>query len=122
MLLMTWFDEPFRGTRDIDLLGYGDPNPQSVLQAFREILSIERDDGVRFDANGARIDRIREDKAYGGLRIRTTAEIDGARIAISVDVGFGDATEPDAEMLDYPVLPGYASTTSAGLCTGDYYS
>lgn len=104
MLLMTWFDEPFRGTRDLDLLGYGDPNPQSVLQVFREILGIEGDDGVCFDANGARIDRIREDNAYGGLRIRTTAEIDGARIAISVDVGFGDATEPDAEMLDYPVL------------------
>ena len=104
MLLMTWFDEPFRGTRDLDLLGYCDLSPQSVLQAFREILSIEGDDGVRFDVNGARIDRIREDNAYGGLRIRTTAEIDGARIAISVDVGFGDATEPDAEMLDYPIL------------------
>ena len=29
MLLMTWFDEPFRGTRDLDLLGYGDPAPES---------------------------------------------------------------------------------------------
>ncbi len=104
MLLMTWFDEPFRDTRDLDLLGYGDPNPQSVLQIFREILSTERNDGVRFDANEVRIERIQEDYAYGGFRIRTTAEIDGAQIAISVDVGFGDASEPDAEMLHYPVL------------------
>ena len=30
-LLMRWFDEPFRGTQDLDLLGYGDPNPDAVL-------------------------------------------------------------------------------------------
>lgn len=104
MLLMTWFDEPFRGTRDLDLLGYGDPTPHSVLEAFREVLGTEGPDGVRFDAGGARIDRIREDNDYGGLRIRTTAEIGGARIAVGVDIGFGDATEPSVEVIDYPVL------------------
>ena len=104
MLLMTWFDEPFRGTRDLDLLGYGDPTPESVLEVFREVLSREGPDGVRFDASGVRIDRIREDNDYGGLRIRTTAEIGGARIAVGVDIGFGDATEPSVEVIDYPVL------------------
>lgn len=104
MLLMTWFDEPFRGTRDLDLLGYGDPTPESVLEVFREVLGTEGQDGVRFDADAARIDRIREDNDYGGLRIRTTAEISGARIAVGVDIGFGNATEPSAEVIDYPVL------------------
>ena len=104
MLLMAWFDEPFRGSRDLDLLGRGDPDPQSVLEDFREILGMEHRDGVRFDADRARIDRIREDNEYGGLRIRTTAGIGGARIAVAVDIGFGDATEPGIEMLDYPVL------------------
>ena len=104
MLLMTWFDEPFRGTRDLDLLGYGDPTPESVLEVFREVLGREGPDGVRFDASGVQIDRIREDNDYGGLRIRTTAEIGGARIAVGVDIGFGDATEPSVEVIDYPVL------------------
>ena len=104
MLLMTWFEEPFRGTRDLDLLGHGDPAPEAILEIFREILAIDEPDGISFDAEGARIDRIREDTEYGGVRIRTTAEIGGARIPVSVDVGFGDATEPAAEMLDYPVL------------------
>ena len=40
----------------------------------------------------------------GGLRMRATADIAGARITVNVDVGFGDATEPPAEWLDYPVL------------------
>ncbi len=27
MLLMAWFDGPFRSSRDLDLLGHGDPAP-----------------------------------------------------------------------------------------------
>ena len=104
MLLLTWFDEPFRGTRDLDLLGYGDPAPDAVLDVFREVLGQEQPDGVVFDAGTARISRIREENEYGGLRMRATADIAGARIAVNVDVGFGDATEPPAEWLDYPVL------------------
>ena len=104
MLLMTWFDEPFRGTRDLDLPAYGDPEPDAVLDVFREVLGQEQPDGVVFDAGTARIARIREENEYGGLRLRATADIAGARIAVNVDVGFGDATEPPAEWLDYPVL------------------
>ena len=104
MLLMTWFDEPFRGTRDLDLLGYGDPAPDAVLDVFREVLGQEQSDGVVFDAGAARVSRIRQENAYGGLRIRATADIGGARIAVNVDVGFGDVIEPPAERLDYPVL------------------
>ena len=104
MLLMTWFDEPFRGTRDLDLLGFGDSAPDAVLDVFREVLGQEQPDGVVFDAGAARVSRIREENEYGGLRMRANADIAGARITVNVDVGFGDATEPAAEWLDYPVL------------------
>ena len=36
--------------------------------------------------------------------MRATADIAGARIIVNVDVGFGDATDPPAEWLNYPVL------------------
>ena len=97
MLLMTWFDEPYRGTRDLDLLSYGDPAPDAVLDVFREVLGQEQPDGVLFDAGSARVSRIREENEYGGLRIRAAADIAGARITVKIDVGFGDATEPPAE-------------------------
>ena len=104
MLLTSWLDEPHRGTRDLDLLGFGDPNPDSMLLTFQEILTQDADDGVVFDANALRVDRIREELEYGGLRLRTTASISGARINLTIDIGFGDALEPGAEFIDYPVL------------------
>src|SRR5579872_6646081 len=39
MLLMTWLPETARGTRDLDLLGFGDPSEQHILGIFREVLA-----------------------------------------------------------------------------------
>lgn len=104
MLLTAWFTEPHRATRDIDLLGFGDPSPEAMLETFRAILANEAEDGVEFDRHALRIDRIREELVYGGLRLRTMASIDGARVAVMVDIGFGDALDPGAEVMDYPTM------------------
>jgi predicted nucleotidyltransferase component of viral defense system len=104
MLMTTWFEDPFRPTRDLDLLGFGDPDPQAMLALFREVLAVEADDGVVFDVEGLSVDLIREELEYGGLRIKTDASIAGARVRIVVDVGFGDAIEPGATELPLPVL------------------
>jgi predicted nucleotidyltransferase component of viral defense system len=104
MLLAIWFDEPHRATRDVDLLGFGDPAHDALLATFREVMAVEVDDGVSFDQNGLRIEAIREMVEYGGSRLRTTAALAGARIPITVDIGFGDAVEPGIEDIDLPVL------------------
>jgi predicted nucleotidyltransferase component of viral defense system len=104
MLLTTWFDEPHRATRDVDLLGFGDAADEALLATFRDIMAVEVDDGVSFDLQGLRIEPIREEVEYGGSRLRTTAAIAGARIAITVDIGFGDAVEPGVQDIDLPVL------------------
>ena len=104
MLLATWFDEPHRATRDVDLLGFGDAAEDALLGTFREIMAIEVDDGVSFDLKGLKIEAIREEVEYGGSRLRTTAALAGARIPITVDIGFGDAVEPGVEYIDLPVL------------------
>src|SRR5665213_1224216 len=56
-----------------------------------------------------RVDLIREALEYGGLRLRTTATVAGARTNIVVDIGFGDAIEPGIEEVDLPVLLGQRS-------------
>lgn len=104
MLVTTWFDNPHRPTRDVDLLGYGDPEVQQMLATFGEICAIDAQDGLVFDVAGLRAEPIREETDYGGLRLRTSAQLAGAKIPIVIDIGFGDATEPGTEEAQLPVL------------------
>jgi hypothetical protein len=46
----------------------------------------------------------REDERYEGIRLRLLAELAGARIAVQVDIGFGDAITPDPRQETYPVM------------------
>jgi hypothetical protein len=49
-------------------------------------------------------ERIKEDQEYQGVRIHLTAQLDGARIPIQIDIGFGDVVSPGAEEIEYPAL------------------
>lgn len=104
MLMTTWFDDPHRPTRDVDFLGYGDSAPDAMLVTFREICAIEVNDGMVFDINALRVELIREEIEYGGLRLRTTGALAGARITVTIDIGFGDAIEPGLDEVNLPVL------------------
>lgn len=94
MLLRHWLDDPHRPTRDLDLLGFGASDPELTLGFFREICAVEADDGVTFDTDSLVADTVRDKSGYNGLRLKCNAIIDGARIRIVIDIGYGDATEP----------------------------
>lgn len=49
---------------------------------------------------------IREIQKYGGVRIRIDGMLDGARVALWIDIGFGDAVTPPAVDIEYPTLLG----------------
>lgn len=105
LLFVTWLRDPLRPTRDLDLLGYGASDVDAVADTFRTICSTTvPDDGVTFDIEGLTAAPIREDLEYGGVRVQTYAVIDGARIPIQVDIGFGDIITPAPVEIDYPVL------------------
>lgn len=105
MLFATWLGHPFRPTRDLDLLGHGDPDAAAVAERFRAICATPvPDDGVAFDVAGLEAALIREEAEYGGVRVRTTASVAGARVPIQVDVGFGDAITPQPIDIEYPAL------------------
>jgi hypothetical protein len=105
MLFVTWVADPFRPTRDLDLLGHGDNDAEAIAETFRTICAqAVADDGVTFDVAALTAAPIREEVEYGGVRVRTTATIAGARISVQVDIGFGDAITPAAIYIDYPAL------------------
>ena len=105
MLFVTWVADPFRPTRDLDLLGHGDQAAEAIAETFRTICAQPvADDGVTFDVAALTAAAIREEVEYGGVRVRTTANIARARIPIQVDIGFGDVVTPAPVEIDYPVL------------------
>jgi hypothetical protein len=83
---------------------FGDADAANMVTTFREICAVPFDDAVVFDIEGVEIDRVREELEYGGLRIKTNATVDGVRVRVVVDIGFGDATEPGLIEMDLPVL------------------
>ena len=75
-----------------------------MLVTFREICAIEVNDGMVFDIDALRVELIREELEYGGLRLRTTGGLAGARMTVIIDIGFGDAIEPGLDEVNLPVL------------------
>ncbi len=79
-----------------------------LIKEFAEILSTDSNDGLVFDTTEITAAPIRDDQVYGGMRLRTTASLNGARIPITIDLGFGDALgDPEYEveydsLLDLP--------------------
>lgn len=104
LLFTLWYDVPHRPTRDADLLGFGPEDLESVAAAFRELCPIESDDGLVFGAHSVNVSEIRKEAGYGGVRVAMLATLDGARIPLQVDIGFGDAVTPAPETVRYPVM------------------
>lgn len=104
MLFALWKDV-YRATKDVDLAGYGPSDPDSLRDAFSLICEVEcPEDGVRFDPDSPRLEEILEQDEYTGWRVRILGDLDGMRLTLQVDVGFGDAVLPPAKREEYPVL------------------
>jgi Nucleotidyl transferase AbiEii toxin, Type IV TA system len=105
MLFRLWADQPHRPTRDLDLLGRGEPSVARVRDAFRDVCGTAvEDDGWAFDRDSVTAERIKEDQEYEGVRVTCRAVLGQARVALQIDVGFGDAVTPRAAEATYPTL------------------
>lgn len=105
MLYAVWGGPVSRSTKDLDLLGHGENNPEAVASWFRAVAETPvPDDGIEFLADSVRAEPIAEEKQYAGVRAKLTARIGTARFPVQVDVGFGDAITPGAVEIDFPVL------------------
>jgi predicted nucleotidyltransferase component of viral defense system len=110
LLFSVWQTEyERRTTLDIDLLGFTENSLVNLEHIARDVCeTLVEDDGVRFDAENIRAERIKEDADYEGVRIRTFAYLEKSRIPLQIDIGFGDALIPDAipamlpSLLDFP--------------------
>lgn len=107
-LLTVWLDEPYRATRDVDLLASGPQDDETIRRLIEIICAVQcPEDGLRFDLSGLTVEPIRAEEEYSGKRARFIAWLGAARITIQVDFGFGDIVVGGPGEIDYPtMLPG----------------
>ncbi|MCY3692044.1 MAG: nucleotidyl transferase AbiEii/AbiGii toxin family protein [Chloroflexota bacterium] len=106
-LLALWMDEPYRSTRDIDLLTLGDNDEETVRYVMGTICNVScPEDGMALDVSTLKISAIRDGQRYGGQRATIIAFLGNAKCNVQVDFGFGDVVIPGPEEAQLPVLIG----------------
>lgn len=106
-LFHVWNQKLHRPTRDLDLLGSGPDDLESLRKVILAIIRVPcPEDGLTFDEDSLSVAPIRDDMDYGGVRAKFRAMLGNVRIPIQIDVGFGDAITPGPETRDYPTLLG----------------
>ncbi|MDE0330769.1 MAG: nucleotidyl transferase AbiEii/AbiGii toxin family protein [Nitrospinae bacterium] len=108
LLLRVWRAAEFRPTMDIDLLGRAGNEEAEIVAQVHDVLHTDVEaDGLTFDPESIRTERVIEDADYGGIRVRFSGALDSARINMQIDVGFGDVVYPRPEKSDIPVILDY---------------
>jgi len=96
-----------RPTRDVDLAASGFPNDiDEVAERVRQIVAVGLDDGLEFDLSSVSGEAIRDEADYTGVRAKVTSRLATARIALHVDVNFGDPIWPAPARTEVPRLLG----------------
>jgi hypothetical protein len=96
-----------RPTRDIDLAAFRVPNDVDEVETrVRDIVTLDGGDGLAFDPQFVAGEVIRDEADYTGVRVTSTASLSTARIALHVDVNFGDPVWPEPQITDVPLLLG----------------
>lgn len=94
-----------RSTKDLDLLSRGNPNHNRIREVFEELCRLDvEEDGLFFDADSIRINDIKLEDAYRGVRVCLICFLGKTRISLLVDVGFGDAVQPKPVKASFPSL------------------
>jgi hypothetical protein len=105
LLFAAWQIPERRTTLDIDFLAHFDNQIMSVEKVIRDVCGISVvSDGLIFDPETVKGQKIKEDADYGGVRIKLVGFLERARIPMQIDVGFGDVIYPKSETIDYPVI------------------
>ncbi len=102
LLFWVWNHDFHRPTRDIDLLTYTNNDVEHLVRIFREIVSVNHDDGLIFDSDAIKGIEIKEDADYTGVRITGFALLAKAQIPFQIDIGYGDIVVPAAQKAQVP--------------------
>ena len=105
LLFELWTEQTHRPTRDADFLSSGENSIERFQEVFQAICSMDvHDDGLRFDPASVKVERIKEDQDYEGLRVTFLGYLEASRLPVQIDIGFGDAITPAPVETRFPTL------------------
>ena len=105
LLLTAWRAPLSQPTIDIDLAGQTNNQVDHLKEVVGEVCEVAAEpDGIGFDRASIEVGRIKEDADYEGVRARFHGTLARARIAMQLDIGFGDLISPEPMEIKYPTL------------------
>jgi len=105
LMLRVWHSPELRPTMDIDMLGKTSNEIDSIVEQVKDIISVEAEpDGLVFDIDSIKAQRIKEDADYEGVRVRFIGTLDNARVHMQIDVGFDDIVHPEPIETEFPTI------------------
>lgn len=115
LMFNAWRTPTSRPTKDIDLLGHIENSTSVLAAAMRDVCgqAVEAD-GLVFDRESVAAVMIKEDADYEGVRVTFRGSLDNARVAMQIDVGFGDVMYPGPEVTEYPTILDHAAPRLRG--------
>lgn len=115
LMFPAWRAPASRPTKDIDLLGHIENSTSVLAAAIRDVCgqAVEAD-GLVFDPASVAAVVIKEDADYEGVRVTFRGWLENVRIAMQIDVGFGDVMYPGPEVTDYPTILGHSAPRLRG--------
>lgn len=96
MLVRHWFPESRRPTRDVDLVCRLPYELRAMRALFARTLSRDAGDGIEFEADRFRVDRIQTATPHPGMRLFAVGRVRGAADEITIDTTFDMPIWPDA--------------------------
>lgn len=100
LLLSAMLGIESRSTRDMDISVKGiDVSIEKMVQVLNEILSMDINDGVKFEV--VDITDIRADDEYGGNKYHIIGKLENLKVALEIDISTGDEITPKEFNYEY---------------------
>lgn len=104
-LLTAWMHDPYRATRDVDVLAFGSPDAAAIRGLVEAVCAVPcPEDGLVFDVSTLVVEDVQGGDEYVGKRARLFAQLGAARIRVQIDFGFGDALPSGPQEIEYPTM------------------
>jgi hypothetical protein len=100
LLFTAWRAPAARPTADIDLLARTTNAVDAVVAMVADVCMVAVEpDGLAFDTHTIVAERIAQDADYHGIRVKLRGNLGTARVALQLDIGFGDVIVPRVQQV-----------------------